>query len=87
MVSDLEALRAKNPRLKLVISVGGEAIEAATFSDFITDVQSLSNLTKSINRHYRDGLIDGVEIDWEWPVLAGGKKDRIKLIRYARVST
>lgn len=82
--SDLEALRYQNPRLKVLASLGGEAVKASTFSSFITERESLNNLTSSINAHYRSGLLDGVEIDWEWPFQEGGKKDRIKLIRYAR---
>ena len=66
-------------------SLGGEAVKATTFSSFITDRESLNNLTSSINSHYRSGLLDGVEIDWEWPFAGGDKKDRIKMIRYARV--
>ena len=86
MESDLAALRRQNPRLKVLASLGGQAVKASTFSSFITDLESLNNLTSSINSFYRDGLLDGVEINWEWPFVEGGKKDRIKLIRYARVS-
>ena len=68
-----------------MVSLGGQAIKATTFSSFITDLKSLNNLTSSINKLYRDGIVDGVELDWEWP-FSNGKKDRIKLIRYARVS-
>ena len=55
------------------------------FSSLIRDNGALTNLTSSINSLHNDGVIDGVEIDWEWPVKQGAKKDRIKLIRYARV--
>jgi GH18 family chitinase len=84
--ADIEALRFQNPKLKVIGSLGGSAVKASTFSSLITDIESLNNLTTSINQYYRDGLLDGVEIDWEWPVKDGGKKDRIKLIRYARVN-
>ena len=30
--------------------------------------------------------MQGVEMDWEWPIDTGDKKDKIKLIRYMRVS-
>ena len=83
--SDIAALRSQNPRLLVLASLGGEAVKATTFSSFITDRESLNNLTSSINNHYRSGLLDGVEIDWEWPFAGGDKKDRIKMIRYARV--
>ena len=31
-------------------------------------------------------FVQGVEMDWEWPIDTGDKKDKIKLIRYMRVS-
>ena len=57
----------------------------SVFSSLIRSNKALSNLTSSINQLHNDGVIDGVELDWEWPVSGGEKKDRIKLIRYARV--
>ena len=73
--------------MRLLISLGGSAVKDVTFSNLITDSDRLSNLTSSINDLYRDDIIQGVEIDWEWPMRTGDKKDRIKLIRYARVRT
>ena len=62
-------------------------MKGSLFSSLITDNESFTNLTSSINEFHKDDVIDGLEIDWEWPVRDGGKKDRMKLIRYARVST
>ena len=61
-------------------------MSAEVFSSLVTDKDRLDNLTSSINSYYTDGIINGIEIDWEWPVQDGGKKDRVKLIRYARVT-
>ena len=69
-----------------MVSLGGEAVKGSLFSSLITDNDSFNNLTSSINEYHKDAVIDGLEIDWEWPVRDGGKKDRMKLIRYARVS-
>ena len=85
--SDISAIREQNPRLRVVVSLGGEAVKGSLFSSLITDNESFTNLTSSINEFHKDDVIDGLEIDWEWPVRDGGKKDRMKLIRYARVST
>ena len=45
----------------------------------------MSNLTSSLDDLHSSGSIDGVEIDWEWPTANGDKKDRSKLVKYARV--
>ena len=86
MKSDITAIRKQNPRLRIVASLGGEAMKGSLFSSLITENESFSNLTSSINDYHKNDVIDGLEIDWEWPVRDGGKKDRMKLIRYARVS-
>jgi hypothetical protein len=59
-------------------------MKGSLFSSLITENESFSNLTSSINDYHKNDVIDGLEIDWEWPVRDGGKKDRMKLIRYAR---
>ena len=84
--NDLEVFRSQNPALKVVASLGGDDFSADTFSSLIADKDRFDNLTSSVNDLYKDGVINGIEIDWEWPVKEGGKKDRVKLIRYARVS-
>ena len=83
--ADLETFRTQNPALKVVASLGGRDFSADTFSSLISDKDRFDNLTSSINDLYKEGVFHGVEIDWEWPVQEGGKKDRVKLIRYARV--
>ena len=84
--SDITAIRKQNPRLRVVASLGGQAMKGSLFSSLITENESFSNLTSSISDFHKKDVIDGLEIDWEWPVRDGGKKDRMKLIRYARVS-
>lgn len=82
--SDITTIRKQNPSLRIVVSLGGEAVKGSLFSSLITDNDAFNNLTSSINHFHKDDVIDGLEIDWEWPVRDGGKKDRMKLIRYAR---
>ena len=84
--TDITSIRKQNPRLRVVVSLGGEAVKGSLFSSLITNNDSFNNLTSSISNYHKDEVIDGLEIDWEWPVRDGGKKDRMKLIRYARVS-
>ena len=83
-LSDLAYFRKQNPSARLLASLGGEAVGPAVFGGLL-EPGSLSNLTSSVNALYREGVIDGVEIDWEWPAGSGDKEDREKLVKYARV--
>jgi chitinase len=72
---ELKLLKARNPHLKLSISVGGWG-GSARFSD--------AALTDSTRRRFSEsaielfirrwpGLFDGIDIDWEFPVQGGMK--------------
>ena len=84
-LSDLAYFRKQNPSARLLASLGGEAVGPAVFAGLLQPEGSLANLTSSVNALYREGVIDGVEIDWEWPAGSGDKEDREKLVKYARV--
>lgn len=60
-------------------------MKSGVFAGLAANPQRMQNLTSSIDALYRDKVIDGVEIDWEWPVKSGDKKDRARLVKYARV--
>ncbi len=63
------ALRKVNPRLKVIVSIGGWG----------ADYFSEAALTESSRRHVADGVVallekhdvDGVDLDWEYPTLPG----------------
>ena len=84
-LSDLAYFRKQNPSARLLASLGGEAVGPAVFGGLLQPEGSLANLTSSVNALFREGVIDGVEIDWEWPAGSGDKEDREKLVKYARV--
>ena len=82
-LSDLAYFRKQNPSARLVASLGGKDV---VFGGLLVGSSArLSNLTSSVNDLYREGVIDGVENDWEWPAGSGDKDDREKLVKYARV--
>ena len=83
MRSDLRSLRSANANLKLLVSL---EVKAATFASVVGDEDSLRNLTTSLEELHADEVIDGLEVDWEWPVVTSAdKKDREKLLRLTRV--
>ena len=56
------------------------------FRQIVSRKEQLANFTASLNSLYLEEVIQGVEMDWEWPLDTHDKKDKIKLIRYMRVS-
>ena len=88
MIDDLKTLRSGNPDLKLIVSLGGSRrIKSATFSSIAGNEFRLRNLTRSLDDLHEEGLIDGLEINWQWPQIGdgAGKKDRARLLKLARV--
>ncbi|HEX6629421.1 MAG TPA: glycosyl hydrolase family 18 protein, partial [Gemmatimonadaceae bacterium] len=73
--AELRKLKAKNPHLRLTISIGGWG-GSARFSDAaLTDVSRGRFATSAIDLYIRrwPGLFDGIDIDWEFPVQGGLK--------------
>jgi chitinase len=72
---ELKLLKARNPHLKLNISVGGWG-GSARFSDAaLTDSARRRFSESAIDLFIRrwPGLFDGIDIDWEFPVQGGMK--------------
>jgi chitinase len=77
--AELRRLKSRNPRLKLLVSVGGWT-GSGRFSDAALTDSSRRLFTESaIQTFIRDtqGLFDGIDIDWEYPV-GGGMKGNIE---------
>jgi len=82
--SDAEALKEVNPRLSILVSLGGDIISGDVLRSIVARKDQLSNFTESLNSLYQEQVIQGIEMDWEWPMDTLDKKDKIKLIRYVR---
>ena len=61
----LTALRKKNPKLKILVSVGGWMAEG--FSDAASTDASRSTLARSAVELLREHALDGIDLDWEYP--------------------
>jgi chitinase len=61
----LRSLKAKNPQLKILISVGGW--EAEGFSDAAVSKESREKFASSVVAMLREHSLDGVDLDWEYP--------------------
>ena len=61
----LQKLKARNPELKLLVSVGGWG--AGGFSDAALNRQSRTIFSKSAVKLIKEYGLDGIDIDWEFP--------------------
>jgi len=64
-LSYLRGLKSQNPRLKILLSVGGW--EAEGFSDAALSAASRETFARSVVALLREHSLDGVDLDWEYP--------------------
>ena len=64
-LSQLQALKAKNPSLKIIVSVGGWG--ADNFSDAALSDESRDKFAKSAVGLIKSYALDGIDLDWEYP--------------------
>jgi chitinase len=66
----LTKLKRKNRRVKILISLGGWGADG--FSDAALTEESRNKLADSVADYLRKYKLDGVDMDWEYPVSGGG---------------
>jgi chitinase len=66
----LRALKAKNPTLKTLVSIGGYS-RSAKFSDVAATVTARRKFAQSCARLMQSNGFDGIDVDWEFPVRGG----------------
>jgi len=64
-LAQLQALKARNPRLKLILSIGGWGADG--FSDAALTPDSRDRFAKSVATLVREFALDGIDLDWEYP--------------------
>jgi len=64
----LRELKSRNPRLKILLSIGGWGAEG--FSDAAASAASRAKFADSAAQLLAAQRLDGVDIDWEYPALA-----------------
>jgi chitinase len=69
-LKNLSALKIKNPGLKILISIGGWSW-SKNFSDAVLSDTSTMNFVTSAVAIVTKYNLDGIDIDWEYPGMAG----------------
>ena len=61
------ALKSKNPRLKVMLMIGGWGGHADGFSMMARDPDKRTAFCQAVKAHINTYKLDGVDIDWEYP--------------------
>jgi len=68
-LAQLQALKARNPHLKIILSIGGWG--ADNFSDAALTDESRQKFGRSCLTLLKQYALDGIDLDWEYPGQAG----------------
>lgn len=61
------ALKSQNPKLKVLLMIGGWGAHADGFSMMARDAAKRTAFCKAVKAHIDNYKLDGVDIDWEYP--------------------
>ncbi|MBK1791018.1 glycosyl hydrolase family 18 protein [Persicirhabdus sediminis] len=67
----LNQLKAQNPELKILVSVGGWTW-SANFASVADTEEGRTTFAQSCRDAVNDYNLDGIDVDWEWPGVNGG---------------
>ena len=69
-IPEAVALKSKNPKLKVVASIGGWNFPSHYWSKAVSTAAGRTYLTKSVIDFVNKNMFDGIDIDWEYPCSA-----------------
>ena len=69
-IEKLQAIKKKNPNLQIVVSIGGWGVDG--FSHAASNKRTRKKFAKSIISTIQTYNLDGIDLDWEFPVHGGG---------------
>ncbi|XP_047998532.1 acidic mammalian chitinase-like isoform X1 [Leguminivora glycinivorella] len=84
-VSDLIALKKKNPELKILAAIGGWNEASTNFSAVVNDKTKRALFVKNLYNYVDTNGFDGLDLDWEYPSqregVASDKKKFVTLVK------
>ncbi|EDS29905.1 chitotriosidase-1 [Culex quinquefasciatus] len=72
-LKQLLALKASNPWMKVLVSVGGPTLSSKTMSGLVKNITQRRLVVKNLIALIVNNALDGLDIAWFYPVLLGGE--------------
>ncbi|KAJ8320815.1 hypothetical protein KUTeg_002402 [Tegillarca granosa] len=86
MYSRMMKVKAANPSIKVMLSVGGWTHGTAPFSAVVTSESSMHTFAQNVVKYLRQRHFDGFDIDWEYPGSRGSPAgDKQKYTRFLQM--
>jgi len=76
--SAIVGMKSKNPKLKVIISIGGWNFPSNFYSGMVSDSTSRAHFIKSCQNFMSSYGFDGVDLDWEFPN-SPARTDEVKI--------
>jgi len=86
MYQRIVALKEKNPKLKVLLAVGGWSFGSEPFQELVSNEFRMSQFVYHSIDFLREHSFDGIDIDWEYPRGPDDKANFVSLIRELRVA-
>lgn len=86
-LSRFGALRKRNPRLKVMVAMGGWNEGSATYSDVTSNPTTRARLVNSVYSFLTQWNFDGFDLDWEYPGKRTGSRssDRVSVFIWSHI--
>ena len=82
----LQRIRAVNPRISLILSIGGNDAARSEFDAMVRQASTRQAFVSSVKEALQAHQLDGVDIDWEFPK-GSQQTDLVALLRELRAAT
>ncbi|CAG0887236.1 unnamed protein product [Cyprideis torosa] len=79
-------LREKNPRLKILLAIGGWAFGSKPFKELTGNLYRMNSFVYEALEFLRSYKFDGLDVDWEYPRGQDDKARYVDLIRELRLA-
>lgn len=82
LYTEFTDLKKDNPNLQIFISIGGWDAGGAIFSKMVSSSTNRGAFISSLKTFMKTYAFDGVDIDWEYPVVGDRGGDKADFINY-----